>query len=103
MAKAIYFASYYHSNNDDYRNYVSDYYFSGENPVNLFVDEWDRHSESNPEYSPDFADKLKEFNTYKKMCKKGVTGSSAKLKKLLIHKKFFSMPWLLCYDELLKP
>jgi hypothetical protein len=41
-----------------------------------------------------------EFSYYKKIAKIGEAGSEKKLKLIVNHKKLFSVPWLLCYHNL---
>ena len=46
-------------------------------------------------------EKLNDFSYYKKAIKKGKLDSTSKLENILLHKQFFSVPWLICYKELL--
>ncbi len=48
-----------------------------------------------------FWELLQDLHYYKKVLKKGKLGSDDKVVKILAHKQFFSIPWLVCYKELI--
>ena len=52
-------------------------------------------------FNSDYRDRLTDISYYKKQLKKGKIGSDEKIMKILTHKQFFSIPWLLCFKDYL--
>jgi hypothetical protein len=65
--------------------------------LDQFENEWKKKREEIG-FSIKFYDELTNYSYYKKTLKKGKTGSDSKIAEILVHKQFFSVPWLLCYE-----
>ena len=52
-------------------------------------------------FEDDFWLQMNLLGYYKKLLKKGKSDSDDKILKILRHKQFFSIPWLICFDSYL--
>ena len=97
MAVAVYLASYFDINKSSkcyYKNNKDDIFFK------QYFDEDFSKEEVNHE---DFRQQLrKNFDFFKESCCKAENGDSEKLGNLLGVKKFFSIPWLICGESLIR-
>ncbi len=102
LARALYFATYYNRENYPYNSYLSQFWMCGDKELETIVDfggYWlDKRDERG--FEQEYWDKLQDYSYYKKVLKKGKMKSNEKLIKILRHKQFFSIPWLVCYPHL---
>eukprot|EP00347_Sterkiella_histriomuscorum_P000757 403374620 len=106
LSQAIYFTTYYNVSNEDTAVYSQNFFFNGSaeeiEGMKEFVEHWQEYQDRTmPEQYEEIIQRLQDFNYYKKYMKKGLISSQEKLKKLLQIKQFFSVPWLVCYENLL--
>lgn len=72
----------------------------GRRDIDKFEDLWNQNQRDQG-FELGFWECLQELHYYKKVLKKGKLGSDDKVIKILAHKQFFSIPWLVCYKELI--
>jgi len=78
------------------------YFTKGKRYLDAFHTFWYRLRDNELAFDPDFHEDLYELSVYKQNLKKSKQGGSDdKIMKVLIHKQFFSIPWLLCYNDFL--
>lgn len=65
-----------------------------------FLDTWESARDENEEFDSELFDNLRTFDYYKMFVKRSESEISKKLRKIIVHKKLFSIPWLLCYENL---
>ena len=101
FAKAIYFATYYNKRNDDYNGYVGRFFLRDtRRDIEKFEAHWiSRQQQSG--FDHDFWGRMQDLQYYKKTLKKGRAGSDDKIQSILAHKQFFSIPWLICFKDLI--
>lgn len=100
FAKAVYFASYYNPDNYAFRSYRDPYVLDNRTYFVQFHTKWNTNRISTG-FSLDKWEQMQELDYYQKTLKKGKNGSEAKIDKILIHKQFFSAPWLICFNHYL--
>ena len=91
-AYAVYLATYYHPENLDCQQILNSN-FKGQKILRSFTD---AHSEWFQSMSAEF----ESFLDYKKRIRKGDDGNFERLTAIVDGKKLFSIPWLLCYQQL---
>ena len=103
FAKAIYFTAYYNPDNHFFMRYCGRFFVTKKKLLGTFINFWNKHRENETAFDRHFHEQLQEFSIYKKNLKKSKMsgGSDDKIMNLLIHKQFFSIPWLLCYNDYL--
>jgi hypothetical protein len=101
FAKAIYFVSYYNKRNKYFDEYVGKFFLrDGRRDIDKFAELWQKNQREQG-FDLDFWERLQDLHYYKKILKKGKMGSDDKIASILAHKQFFSVPWLVCYKELI--
>jgi hypothetical protein len=106
LAVAIYLATYFHPSNHSCISLLGQY--NEVSGLKKFVEMWqekegmwDGTDRSQVEHLDEFKLKLKsDFQFYQVICSEAEEGNPKKMMKLLTAKKIFSVPWLLCGEQL---
>ena len=101
FAKAIFFASYYNRRCEDYYQYVGRFFMRDtRKDLEKFESVW-RQKQVDSGFDEEFWERMQDLKYYKKALKKGRAGSDDKIQSILAHKQFFSVPWLVCFKDLI--
>lgn len=101
FAKAVYFSSYYNKRNPEFNSYVGRFFLADpKRDIDKFEARWIQWQREQG-FDQEFWERMQDFKYYKKTLKKGRAGSDHKIQSILAHKQFFSIPWLVCYKELI--
>jgi hypothetical protein len=101
FARAIFFASYYNKKNEDYNSYVGRFFMRDDRrDIDKFEANWLSRQRENG-FDDEFWERMQDLHYYKKTLKKGRAGSDEKIQSILAHKQFFSIPWIICYKDLI--
>ncbi|TNV86912.1 hypothetical protein FGO68_gene10314 [Halteria grandinella] len=113
LARAIYFAAYFNKNNAEYADFIFKCWMISRdeptpslenrqilNDIQKFKNKWIEWRESQG-FNEDMYEEMKDYQKYRKTLKKGKSESAEKIMVILAHKQFFSIPWLICYNQYL--